>query len=1221
MSASKTKSSIFKCMREKENYIYGRGGGDKKKPDEFNAPKVMALIKKIKELDSQDERDYGTKFKHFIYSEMKYSAGITVIVDALEMNGFECILKKQGGRMELVTHPIAKQNAFGVLFKQTFKGVKDGISEKVKKDMLDAFNDRSNNHGDKIRIILLEKEFKEGIDLFDVKYAHILEETMTNADLTQIIGRGTRQCGQKALEFIPMVGWTLNVFRYILTIPDNLKDKYSSSLVKRNELSSSNLFDVRTLKDLYSNFATLDSDEINVINQLNTLGPYLGLDHYLTKPLHQNFDYTKDPFYLLDDVTVSRSDISNVTDKKYAYYKSEMERREEERLLAEEKRKEEERIRAEERRLAEEKRREEERIRAEEQRQREEERRIAEEQRREQERIQREEQRIMDEHRKGVELLLAKEARLEEQRIKALEEERQRRIALEEEERRIAKLAEEKRISDAEEENRLRILQERERQLEEERQQAEQRQRDEERRIEKERQEAEERERLEIERIEQQKVRAEEERLEQERILEENRRREEERQEDERRRLEDERRIEEERQQYEQQRLREEQERIEQKRIDDENRRRDEEEQQRLQEERRLQEEQRQLEQRLREEENRRQEEEQRRLEEAERIREEKDKREKQRLREEEERRRIEEEERQQEEKRRLEEEQQRIEEEKRRLEEEQQRIEEEEQQRKKQKPKRNAEEERERKLKKLERSGIVQRNIIDPNARALRPRADGGTFETQQDLHKFIYSTYGNWSWTKKFEDDCISKEDATLNVTQKFLKHYFTPQLPEKGMLLWHSVGSGKTCTGIAVASSEFEEQGYNIIWVTRGQLRSGINKNIFEDVVCHQRVKKGSKTYKDKTLDTKYWNKPITHRQFSNICKSEATNSSSLNVKLRENGRKHNGDFLYKTLVIIDEAHFLYGKTGALPQEMPETQYIEKAINNSYRKSGENSVKVLLMTATPITEKPDELMKLINLCKTPEEKMDISNVMDAIKSMGWREFINRNLTGYISYVNRMYDPSQFAQVVIQDIPVEMTTYDNKSNKNNQEYAIMKSCFNVKEKDIRPTSSPRPISRYATPRIATPRSPKITTPRPQSTPKMVSSPKLQTPRATTPKYEMDEATKRKLRFFIKVKDNAPELYDEFYQILKLSAMKDNVMDKYDIAKLQTLFKHKYSLLLEFNNYLPANKQIPVDPTMSADGNDDSSIINRVRNIHHSRKHKTTSLAKPLENFIKHLT
>jgi hypothetical protein len=1086
-------------MREKENYIYGRGGGDKKKPDEFNAPKVMALIEKIKELDREDEKHFGTKFKHFIYSEMKYASGITVIAEALEMNGFDCILKKQGGRMELENRPATKQNAFGVLFKQTFKGVKDGISEKVKKDMLDAFNDRSNNHGDKIRIILLEKEFKEGIDLFDVKYAHILEETMTNADLTQIIGRGTRQCGQKALEFIPMVGWTLNVFRYVLTIPDNLKDKYSSALVKRNELSSSNLFDVRTLKDLYSNFATLDSDEINVINQLNTLGPYLGLDHYLTKPLHQNFDYTQDPFYLLDDVTVSRSDISSdVIDKKYAYYKSEMERHEEERLLAEEKRKEQERIRAEERRLAEEKRREEERIRAEEQRQREEKRRIAEEQRREQERIQREEQRINDEHRRGIDLLLAKEARLEEQRIRAIEKERQRILALEEEERRIAKLAEEKKISDAEEENRLRILQERERQLEDERQQAEKRRRDEERRIEKERQEAEERERLEIERIEQQKVRAEEDRLEQERILEENRILKEERQEDERRRLEDERRIEEERQEYEQQRLRDEQELIDRKREEEEER------------------------------------------------------------------------------------------------------------QRKKQKPKRTAEEERERKLKKLERSGIVQRNIISPNKRALRPRADGGTFQTQQDLHKFIYSTYGNWSWIKKFEDNCKSKEDATLNVTQKFLKHYFTPQLPEKGMLLWHSVGSGKTCTGIAVASSEFEEQGYNIIWVTRGQLRSGINKNIFEDVVCHQRVKKGSKTYKDKTLDTKYWNKPITHRQFSNICKSEATNSSSLNVKLRENGRKHNGDFLYKTLVIIDEAHFLYGKTGALPQEMPETQYIEKAINNSYNKSGENSVKVLLMTATPITEKPDELMKLINLCKTSEEKMDISNVMDAIKSMGWREFINRNLTGYISYVNRMYDPSQFAQVVIQDIPVEMTTYDNKSDKNNQEYAIMKSCFNVKEKDIRPRS---------------PRAAPRTTPQPQPTPRMTSSPKVPTPRALTPK-QMDENTKRKLQFFIKVKDNAPELFDEFYQILKLSSMKENVIDKHDIAKLQTLFKNKYSLLLEFNIYLPANKQIPKEPTMSVvDGNDDSTIIKRVRNLHHSRKHKTTSLAKPLENFIKHLT
>ena len=49
--------------------------------------------------------------------------------------------------------------------------------------------------------------------------------------------------------------------------------------------------------------------------------------------------------------------------------------------------------------------------------------------------------------------------------------------------------------------------------------------------------------------------------------------------------------------------------------------------------------------------------------------------------------------------------------------------------------------------------------------------------------------------------------------NNTQAFVKNYFTPENPIKGMLLYHSVGTGKTCSAIAAASSTFERQGYTI------------------------------------------------------------------------------------------------------------------------------------------------------------------------------------------------------------------------------------------------------------------------------------------------------------------------------------------------------------------------------------------------------------------------
>ena len=57
---------------------------------------------------------------------------------------------------------------------------------------------------------------------------------------------------------------------------------------------------------------------------------------------------------------------------------------------------------------------------------------------------------------------------------------------------------------------------------------------------------------------------------------------------------------------------------------------------------------------------------------------------------------------------------------------------------------------------------------------------------------------------------------KDAKLNPTQKFITHYFTPDSPYKGLLLWHSVGTGKTCTGVATATTSFEKQGYSIFLI---------------------------------------------------------------------------------------------------------------------------------------------------------------------------------------------------------------------------------------------------------------------------------------------------------------------------------------------------------------------------------------------------------------------
>uniref|UniRef100_A0A6C0BX11 Helicase ATP-binding domain-containing protein n=1 Tax=viral metagenome TaxID=1070528 RepID=A0A6C0BX11_9ZZZZ len=270
------------------------------------------------------------------------------------------------------------------------------------------------------------------------------------------------------------------------------------------------------------------------------------------------------------------------------------------------------------------------------------------------------------------------------------------------------------------------------------------------------------------------------------------------------------------------------------------------------------------------------------------------------------------------------------------------------------------------------------------------------------------------------------------TFNPTQNFVSHYFTPESPYKGMLLWHSVGTGKTCTAIATATSSFEREGYTILWVTRTTLKSDIWKNMF-DQICHtiiaDRVRKGLELPDDdsarKRLLSKNWIQPMSYKQFSNLLSGEN--------KMYEDLKKLNGaeDVVRKTLIIIDEAHKLYG--GDLKvAERPDMEVMEKFLENSYKKSGKDSARLLIMTATPFTNSPMELFKLINLCiedkqeKIPDDikifKQIYMDEDDLLSKSGSKKLANQ-LSGYISYLNREKDPTQFAQPIMIDVPVVMS------------------------------------------------------------------------------------------------------------------------------------------------------------------------------------------------------
>jgi len=248
---------------------------------------------------------------------------------------------------------------------------------------------------------------------------------------------------------------------------------------------------------------------------------------------------------------------------------------------------------------------------------------------------------------------------------------------------------------------------------------------------------------------------------------------------------------------------------------------------------------------------------------------------------------------------------------------------------------------------------------------------------------------------------------------------------------MLLCNLVGTGKTCSAIAAATQNFEKNGYTILWVTRTTLKSDIWKNMF-DQVCNESIRyemeqSGLVIPKDQgkrmRLLSKAWRiRPMSYKQFSNLVSRQNALYDEL-VKI--NGHE---DPLRKTLLIIDEAHKLYGGDDLSSIERPDMNALHQALMYSYQYSGKDSVKVLLMTATPITKDPMELIQLVNLLKSPTEQMpaDYSNFSATylnengeFTEQGRARYLD-DIAGYISYLNREKDARQFSQPQIQHINV---------------------------------------------------------------------------------------------------------------------------------------------------------------------------------------------------------
>lgn len=294
-----------------------------------------------------------------------------------------------------------------------------------------------------------------------------------------------------------------------------------------------------------------------------------------------------------------------------------------------------------------------------------------------------------------------------------------------------------------------------------------------------------------------------------------------------------------------------------------------------------------------------------------------------------------------------------------------------------------------------------------------------------------------------KKIENGCAkSKNDAfEFSPSQEFIKDYFTPQHFRKGMLLWHSVGTGKTCSAIAVASNTFESQDYTILWVTRASLKGEIWKNIFE-TICHVKIQElvrdNPKVKRDvrrkmlKYLSNSWSIRPLSYKQFSNMIEGK---NQFYNKLLAKNSKE---DPLRKTLVIIDEAQKLYNQEGLEPGEKPNMEIFENMVNHSYNFSRQDSVRLLFLSGTPYNNDPMKYINLLNLLKTKNDFIETNyddfssiylNKSGKFSDEG-KELFLKKISGHISYLDQSNNARKFAQPQIHHVHTKMSIIEHKDS-----------------------------------------------------------------------------------------------------------------------------------------------------------------------------------------------
>lgn len=279
------------------------------------------------------------------------------------------------------------------------------------------------------------------------------------------------------------------------------------------------------------------------------------------------------------------------------------------------------------------------------------------------------------------------------------------------------------------------------------------------------------------------------------------------------------------------------------------------------------------------------------------------------------------------------------------------------------------------------------------------------------------IYKRYKIPKLKLSINEYCKPRE-FTLQEPQQFLPNYINPKSPYKSILIYHRIGAGKTCSAIQIA--EAWKKLKRIIFVLPASLKGNFKNELRG--LCgandYMTVAERTKLSKYQPGDDEYME--IIKKSDKRIDEYYDIYSYNKFIEYSKEGSMK----LNNAILFIDEIQNMVSETGTYYKELYDLIY-----------ASSNDLRIVLLSATPMFDKPVEIALTVNLLKPPtliptgrefermfiQERTVKNKTYYTVKNM---DIFKKMIKGYVSYY--MGAPSYtFPAMTIKYIECEMSDF----------------------------------------------------------------------------------------------------------------------------------------------------------------------------------------------------